>query len=235
MGQTQGGQPARSQPGQGEAARTAGLAGPPAPLAWGMTAPLTLLPSVRIAVASAVMAAGLGALLSSAGFPVVQEAQEQEAEADVLLVDDAWLTDSGALADAPAVVALGSPTWAARLSELLTGGWAALPADATPAEVLAGVLGAAAGLAVLLPGQVGLPDDPDEDAEGPLTDVTLTPRERDVLNLLALGLSNKRAARDLGVSESTVKFHVASLYSKLDVQSRAGAVARGIGLGLVNV
>ncbi|MFC6664502.1 hypothetical protein ACFP9V_03405 [Deinococcus radiopugnans] len=132
-----------------------------------MTAPLTLLPSVRIAVGSAVMAAGLAALLSSAGFPVVQEAQEQEAEADVLLVDDAWLTDSGALADAPAVVALGSPTWAARLSELLTGGWAALPADATPAEVLAGVLGAAAGLAVLLPGQVGLPDDPDEDAEGP--------------------------------------------------------------------
>ncbi|MFC6664503.1 response regulator transcription factor [Deinococcus radiopugnans] len=65
--------------------------------------------------------------------------------------------------------------------------------------------------------------------------MTLTPRERDVLNLLALGLSNKRAARDLGVSESTVKFHVASLYSKLGVQSRAGAVARGIGLGLVSV
>lgn len=56
-----------------------------------------------------------------------------------------------------------------------------------------------------------------------------------MLALLAEGLSNKRAARDLGVSESTVKFHVQALYSKLGVQSRAGAVARGIALGLVTV
>lgn len=200
------------------------------PLAWGMTAPLTLLPSVRIAVANAVMAAGLAALLTSAGFPVTPEPEE-----DVLLVDDSWLADPEALADAPAVVALGSPDWAALLPELVAGGWAALPADATPAELLAGVLGAAAGLAVLPPGQVGVPENSDDADEPELSDITLTPRELDVLNLLALGLSNKRAARDLGVSESTVKFHVASLYSKLGVQSRAGAVARGIGLGLVSV
>ncbi|CAM3232484.1 hypothetical protein DESA109040_04095 [Deinococcus saxicola] len=111
-----------------------------------------------------------------------------------------------------------------------------LPADATPAELLAGVLGAAAGLAVLPPAQVNILDNTEHEAGKPeLSDITLTPRELDVLNLLALGLSNKRAARDLGVSESTIKFHVASLYSKLGVQRRAGAVAQGIGLGLVSV
>ena len=78
------------------------------------------------------------------------------------------------------------------------------------------------------------PTPPDEEPL-PSGEVTLTPRERDVLALLAEGLSNKRAARDLGVSESTVKFHVQALYSKLGVQSRAGAVARGIALGLVTV
>ncbi|MBB5361105.1 response regulator transcription factor [Deinococcus humi] len=195
-----------------------------------MTAPLMALPTVRIAVTNAVMGAGLAAVLTSAGFPLTQGAEE-----DVLIVDDSWLTDAEALADAPAVVALGSPDWAALLPELMTAGWAALPADATPAELLAGVLGAAARLAVLPPDQVGLLEDLEvAEAAGP-SDITLTPRELDVLNLLALGLSNKRAARDLGVSESTVKFHVASLYSKLGVQSRAGAVARGIGLGLVSV
>ncbi|MDV6373860.1 helix-turn-helix transcriptional regulator [Deinococcus arenicola] len=194
-----------------------------------MTAPLIALPCVRIAVASAVMAAGLAALLTSAGFPVTQEAEE-----DVLIVDDSWLADAEALADAPAVVTLGSPKWTTLLPELLTGGWAALPADATPAELLAGVLGAAAGLAVLPPGQVGMLEDEDPEDQA-LSNIALTPRELDVLNLLALGLSNKRAARDLGVSESTIKFHVASLYSKLGVQSRAGAVARGMGLGLVSV
>jgi two-component system nitrate/nitrite response regulator NarL len=199
-------------------------------LTWRMTAPLVSLPTVRIAVANAVMTAGLAALLTSAGFPVTHGAEE-----DVLIVDDSWLPDAGALADAPAVVALGSRDWAALLPEVMTGGWAALPADTTPAELLAGVLGAAAGLAVLPPGQVGVLEHfEDSEASGP-SDIALTPRELDVLNLLALGLSNKRAARDLGVSESTVKFHVASLYSKLGVQSRAGAVARGIGLGLVSV
>ena len=92
---------------------------------------------------------------------------------------------------------------------------------------------AAAGLAALPPEEVQpVRDEGDEiDPEG----VTLTPRERDVLALLAEGLSNKRAARELGVSESTVKFHVQAVYSKLGVQSRAGAVTRGVQLGLISV
>jgi two-component system nitrate/nitrite response regulator NarL len=184
-------------------------------------------PTVRILLGSAMLAAGVQAILAAAGLDVADAA-------DVLIVDDAWLADTADLEGALAVVALGSGTWAALLPELSAGGWAALPPDATPAELLAGVLGAAAGLAVLPPALMPTADEPDDPAP-PDSDVTLTPRERDVLALLAEGLSNKRAARDLGVSESTVKFHVQALYSKLGVQSRAGAVARGIALGLVSV
>ncbi|GAA0500571.1 response regulator transcription factor [Deinococcus depolymerans] len=196
------------------------------------------LPTVQVAVASAVLAAGMQAILAAGGL----RGPADGGPADVLIVDDAWLADPDALGGHPALVAIGSGVWAALLPDLSAGGWAALGADATPAELLAGVLGAAAGLAVLPPALLPSPapeaptDLQDDDAAGvPAGDVSLTPRERDVLALLAEGLSNKRAARDLGVSESTVKFHVQALYSKLGVQSRAGAVARGIALGLVSV
>lgn len=198
------------------------------------------LPTVQVAVASAMLAAGVQAILATHG---IRSAPDRDRpEADVLIVDDAWLADPDALGGHPALVALGSGVWATLLPDLSAGGWAALGADATPAELLAGVLGAAAGLAVLPPALLPSPtpeapadDLQDDDPAGAPGDVTLTPRERDVLALLAEGLSNKRAARDLGVSESTVKFHVQALYSKLGVQSRAGAVARGISLGLVSV
>ncbi|MDB5046388.1 MAG: LuxR family transcriptional regulator, partial [Deinococcus sp.] len=160
-------------------------------------------------------------------------------ETDVLIVDDTWLADPDALADAlaasGAIVALGAGAWANLLPELTGGGWAVLSADATPAELLAGVLGAAAGLVVLPPALFQAAEPEADDTDLPPSDVTLTPREHDVLVLLAEGLSNKRAARELGVTESTIKFHVGAVYSKLGVQSRAGAVARGIGLGLVSV
>ncbi|THF69647.1 response regulator transcription factor [Deinococcus sp. Arct2-2] len=196
--------------------------------------PSHLLPSVRVAVRSGMLRAGVESLLGAAGVLVVLNG-----EADVLIVDDAWLADPDALADAladsGAIVAMGSGNWANLLPELTGGGWAILSADATPAELLAGVLGAAAGLVVLPPALFQAAELDSEDTDTPPSDVTLTPREHDVLVLLAEGLSNKRAARELGVTESTIKFHVQAVYSKLGVQSRAGAVARGIGLGLVSV
>jgi len=53
----------------------------------------------------------------------------------------------------------------------------------------------------------------------------LSPREREVLGLLAQGLPTKQIARSLGISERTVKFHVASLFAKLGASNRAQAVA----------
>jgi two-component system nitrate/nitrite response regulator NarL len=61
----------------------------------------------------------------------------------------------------------------------------------------------------------------------------LTPRERDVLRHLAEGLPNKLIADRLGISESTVKFHVAAILGKLGARSRTEAVLRGARLGLL--
>ncbi|MEW6420895.1 MAG: response regulator transcription factor [Deinococcota bacterium] len=188
-------------------------------------------PSVQLALHSPLVRAGVQALLASAGVSVVEESGA------VLVVDDAWLERSAELVGTGAVVALGSVAWAALLPEIAPGGWAALSPDAAPTELLAGILGAAAGLAVLPPTLLPpLSAEEEEEEAPPLTGaVTLTSRERDVLALLAAGLSNKRAARELGVSESTVKFHVQAVYAKLGVQSRAAAVTRGIQLGLLSV
>ncbi len=62
----------------------------------------------------------------------------------------------------------------------------------------------------------------------------LTPREMDVLRLLAQGHSNKEIARNLHLLEETVKFHVRHILAKLGVQSRTQAVLAAIRLGLVS-
>jgi DNA-binding CsgD family transcriptional regulator len=56
-------------------------------------------------------------------------------------------------------------------------------------------------------------------------DVLLTPRELEVLTLLAEGMSNKAIARRLGISVHTAKFHVGALIDKLDAVGRTDAVA----------
>jgi two-component system, NarL family, response regulator YdfI len=61
----------------------------------------------------------------------------------------------------------------------------------------------------------------------------LTPRELEILRLLAGGDSNKTIATRLGISAHTVKFHVASILDKLAVSSRTEAVALGLRLGIV--
>lgn len=61
----------------------------------------------------------------------------------------------------------------------------------------------------------------------------LTPREREVLEMLASGVSNKEIAWRMKISEHTVKFHVASIFAKLDVSTRTEAVMQGIRKGLV--
>ena len=63
----------------------------------------------------------------------------------------------------------------------------------------------------------------------------LTPRELEVLRVLALGLANKEIGSKLGISEHTVKFHVAAILGKLGASSRTEAVAIGIRRGLIFV
>lgn len=61
----------------------------------------------------------------------------------------------------------------------------------------------------------------------------LTPREVEVLGLLAEGLSNKAIAARLGISDHTAKFHVNAILAKLGAESRAEAIVRAARLGLV--
>jgi len=95
--------------------------------------------------------------------------------------------------------------------------------DVPPDQLFSGVRAAARGETVLAPmvaarllGRTG--------AAGP----PLTPREVEILTLLARGLANKDIARQVLVSEATVKSHLSHVYDKLGVDTRAGAVARAI-------
>lgn len=63
--------------------------------------------------------------------------------------------------------------------------------------------------------------------------VLLTSREREILGLLADGMGNKQIAARLGISTNTVKTHLELLFDKLDVSSRAEAVATGVRRGLL--
>lgn len=69
-----------------------------------------------------------------------------------------------------------------------------------------------------------------EDATEPLT-----PRELDVLHVLAEGLPNKAIARRLNISDQTVKFHLASICGKLGAQNRTDAVRLAMRRGLITV
>ena len=66
-------------------------------------------------------------------------------------------------------------------------------------------------------------------------DEPLTPRERQVLDLIALGLPNKAIAERLAISDQTVKFHVASIIAKLGATNRTDAVRRALRNGLIAI
>jgi two-component system nitrate/nitrite response regulator NarL len=115
--------------------------------------------------------------------------------------------------------------WAAGVRGLLS-------REAT-AEVLAAslrvmVLGLAVLDPTLAPGLLASRDR----ASGTLVE-ELTPRELEVLQLLAEGLSNKAIAHRLGISDHTVKFHVNAILGKLGAQGRTDAVVRAARLGLL--
>jgi len=73
-------------------------------------------------------------------------------------------------------------------------------------------------------------DQPDQTRPSP----PLTPRELELLQLVARGLSNKAIARELSVSENTVKYHLKNIMQKLDVQNRTEAVSRALRDGLIS-
>jgi NarL family two-component system response regulator YdfI len=125
------------------------------------------------------------------------------------------------------------PRWFAEA--LRAGVRAILPSNILPDELVAGLEAAAAGLIVLHPAEVDRMFPAAEPTSTPLAELVepLTPRESEVLQMLASGLANKEIAARLAISEHTVKFHVASILGKLGAASRTEAVSLGIRRGLV--
>jgi len=104
-----------------------------------------------------------------------------------------------------------------------------LRSDASPKQIVRAVLAVASGLTVL--DTALAPPSSDDD---PVPE-QLTPREAEVLRLLADGLGNKEIAGRLGISEHTIKFHIRSILAKLGASSRTEAVTRGLRSGLIEL
>src|SRR5262249_7585323 len=123
-----------------------------------------------------------------------------------------------------------SPSWTAR--SLRAGLRGILPRDSSGPDICTAIHAANRGLVLLDPevaeafGNVPRP-------ESAAIPEQLTPREVEVLRLLAEGLGNKEISFRLGVSEHTAKFHISSILAKLGAASRTEAVTIGIRMGLV--
>lgn len=119
--------------------------------------------------------------------------------------------------------------------------WGIVPLDTTSAQLQSAVHATAQGLVVLPTGSTGqLSDRQDrqrrrEPALLSATEEALTPREREVLELVGQGLPNKLIARQLQISEHTVKFHLASVSTKFGAVSRTDAVRLGLRQGLITL
>jgi DNA-binding NarL/FixJ family response regulator len=113
--------------------------------------------------------------------------------------------------------------------------WGLLSSEASSEELIAAVHAIHQGLIVAPLAQLD-----SLWAENPLNEADelieqLTPREAEVLELLAQGLANKQIALGLEISEHTVKFHVSSIYAKLGATNRMEAVRLGLQLGLITL
>jgi DNA-binding NarL/FixJ family response regulator len=201
---------------------------------------------------SLLQGAGVQTLLDARGVEVVGSAESfdslasqwLEVEADVILIeatsesftpviDSLTATE---LASEAAVVVISDRTETGWTAEALRAGVrAVLPNDLPSEQLVAAIEAAAAGLIVIHPTEVRAVFPASREASPQLADLAeaLTPRESEVLQMLASGLANKEIAARLAISEHTVKFHVASILGKLGAGSRTEAVSIGIRRGIV--
>jgi DNA-binding NarL/FixJ family response regulator len=183
---------------------------------------------VLLYVSSPALRAGLRELLSSdKTIKVVNDSVEEEPEADVVIASASHASFSNNDFDPPsaaAILLLSEDPLNVREMKRSLRVWGVLPTDASSEELIAAVHALAQGLIV---GTSTLLFESELENE-PLSQGPLTERESEVLGLLAKGLANKQIAAALGISEHTVKFHVSSIYTKLNVTNRTEAVRAGL-------
>jgi DNA-binding NarL/FixJ family response regulator len=111
---------------------------------------------------------------------------------------------------------------------------ALLSRDCGREQLLAAIRAVAEGLTVLEPETIEsvLRRSPESIALEP-GDEELTSRETEVLHMMTAGLTNREIASALGISENTVKFHIASIFGKLGTSTRTETVTEGIRRGLI--
>lgn len=207
---------------------------------------------VFIVAASPLIRAGLQGMLAESHIDVAGSAADFETisgqlvdvEPDVVLIEVAADTHEellNALEDSEialeyAVVVLSEQIRAEWLSKMLrTGVRAVLPREVSSEQLRAALEAAAAGLVVVHASEVNAVLPAPAALSSPVRELPepLTPREREVLQMISAGLGNKEIAGRLSISEHTVKFHVASILGKLGASTRTEAVSIGIRHGLV--
>jgi two-component system, NarL family, response regulator YdfI len=195
---------------------------------------------IMIVARSNTVRAGLKVLLEN-DFEIIAQTSNVDTfevlNIDVIVTDD--LSVLKAARELPAIVLISDHANAASdLLEFNPHGWAVVSPDAPEAELKAAIHAAAQGFTVMPPNileqLLNRHSEPNYDLEdAPLEH--LTPRELEVLEALAQGLGNKSIAKQLEISQSTVKFHIAQIYAKLNVSSRVSAVNLGIRHGLIAI
>ncbi len=190
----------------------------------------------------AVVRAGIRALIETQeDLSVVGEASDsstaidvvKRTQPDVVLMDLNLGPGPGGAATTKLLAALATPpkvlilttydTEADILNAIDAGASGYLLKDAPPSEVFQAVRSTANGDTVLSPAVTATLVRRATSSEPAITD-----REASVLELLADGLGNKDIAKQLLVSEATIKSHLSHIYAKLNVDTRAGAVAKAI-------
>ncbi len=187
--------------------------------------------------------AGLAALLGSMpGFSVAAQGNgdllfatgEIDSTVDVVVWDMGWEArehdEEDEFNPGASVLALVPDDLTARIAWRL-GCRAILSRQSDEDQLAAAIVAVAEGLLVISPALSGSLTVDKAGIDAPPTD--LTPREIEVLALLAEGLTNKAIAHRLSISDHTVKFHVNAILGKLEAQSRTDAVVRGTRLGLI--
>jgi two-component system nitrate/nitrite response regulator NarL len=200
------------------------------------------VPPLRLVVVGedALARAGLRALAEAAGLQVVADAPpaglEHVTEDEVDAV--AWDVGPGGALEGLRTVASRLPLIAVLWSEeqageaLAAGAHAALLRDRVGQRLLPAVSAVVAGLVTLDEGLAESVLRP-RPAPAPALAEPLTPREMEVLQLVAEGLTNRRMGERLGISEHTAKFHVNAILGKLGASNRSEAVAQAARLGLI--
>jgi DNA-binding NarL/FixJ family response regulator len=186
------------------------------------------------------------ALVARLGASAAGEATSREDLADAVARSDAGviLFDMGPALEREAELAtmlegIVAPTIAlapagTRATALLAAGvLGVIPRDVAAPALASALRTISAGLCVVDPAFLDLASSEVSVADESTTLEPLSPREAEVVQLLAQGLSNKQIADQLGISSHTAKFHIAAILGKLGATSRTEAVVRALQRGVV--